>query len=214
MIAELVTPTGAAILAALAQFTQPSLSLEITGTGAGKRDLDWPNVLRILIGEPHPAVSSHVELETNIDDMNPQLYDHIIQNLFAAGALDVYLTPIQMKKNRPAVKLSVIATSQDEDRLAGVLLRETTTLGVRVRPLHRHEAQREVVMVETDFGQIPIKNKLLEGKVIQSMPEYDVCSRLANQFHVPITSVIKAALVNKNVSNLIDKPDASYKQPE
>jgi len=180
---ELVTPTGAAILSSLAVFKQPSMTLRRLGIGAGKRDLPWPNVLRLLIGEPiaSPA-EAFVELITNIDDMNPQAYQYIIQRLFEGGALDVYLTPIIMKKSRPATRLSVIAKKQDEAHLADLLLKETTTFGVRVIPIyHRYEAAREVHLVQTPLGEAQVKLKKNGSEILQIAPEYDAVEKLAKE---------------------------------
>ncbi|HTX78322.1 MAG TPA: nickel pincer cofactor biosynthesis protein LarC, partial [Longilinea sp.] len=138
--AELVTPTGAAILSALATFERPAVTITALGIGAGKRDFPWPNLMRLIIGEtPQNEPSEMVQIETNIDDMNPQFYGYVMEKLFAAGAKDVYLTPIQMKKNRPGTLLGIIANRQDEAALTEVILRETTTLGLRVLPISRHE---------------------------------------------------------------------------
>ncbi len=127
---ELVTPTGAAILAALATFERPAMTITATGIGAGKRDLAWPNILRLILGETSETEPSEmVQIETNIDDMNPQFYGFIMEKLFAAGARDVYLTPIQMKKNRPGTLMGVIAYRRDEAALSELILRETTTMG-------------------------------------------------------------------------------------
>jgi uncharacterized protein (TIGR00299 family) protein len=192
--AELVTPTGAAILGALATFGRPNLTITGTGIGAGKRDLPWPNLMRLIIGETSPNNASEmVQLETNIDDMNPQFYGYIMEKLFAAGARDVYLTPIQMKKNRPATMLAVIAYRRDEAALAELLLRETTTLGLRVQPIGRYEAQREFRQIQTSFGNLTVKLKILDGTVIQSVPEYDECVRLANENGVSLAAIYKAA---------------------
>lgn len=190
---ELVTPTGAAILAALAEFRQPTMRVTATGIGAGRREMPWPNVLRVMIGTADGAQETHIEIETNIDDMNPQVYGHVMSRLFDAGALDVYTTPIVMKKNRPATKLSVIARKSDEDRLCDLLLRETSTLGVRVTAFHRHEAAREFRDVETPYGPVPVKLKILEGTVVQATPEFDVCGRLAEEHGVPVLQVIREA---------------------
>ena len=176
---ELVTPTGAAILCAMARFEQPQLTLERVGVGAGRRELPWPNILRILIGEADGLQPTHVEIETNIDDMNPQFYGYVMEKLFAAGALDVAITPVLMKKNRPASRLSVIANKKDERFLADVLLRETTTLGVRVVPLTRYEAAREIHEIQTPLGKVQVKVKRLDGAVLQIAPEYDSCLELA-----------------------------------
>ncbi len=190
---ELVTPTGAAILAALAEFRQPTMRVTATGIGAGRHEMPWPNVLRVMIGTADGAQETHIEIETNIDDMNPQVYGHVMARLFDAGALDVYTTPIVMKKNRPATKLSVIARKSDEDRLCDLLLRETSTLGVRVTAFHRHEAAREFRDVETPYGPVPVKLKILEGTVVQATPEFDVCGRLAEEHGVPVLQVIREA---------------------
>ena len=186
---EMVTPTGAAILAALAKFDQPELRLNAIGMGAGHNELPWPNVLRLLIGERDEASYSHVEIETNIDDMNPQFYASVMQHLFDQGALDVYFTPIQMKKNRPGIKLSVIAAARDESALSQILLRETSTLGVRIKELQRHEATRSIQRVSTRFGEVSIKLKQLGGRVVQANPEYEECLTLAEDFKIPVAEV-------------------------
>jgi uncharacterized protein (TIGR00299 family) protein len=197
---ELVTPTGAALLATLARFEQPAMALQATGTGAGRRELPWPNVLRVLLGESYPtdpaspASGQHIEIETNIDDMNPQFFGHVMARLFEAGALDVYFTPVIMKKNRPATKLSVIARRQDELVLCDLLLRETSTLGVRVQPVRRHEAGRQFRTVSTRFGEVQVKLKILSGQVVQASPEYDACVALARQHDLPVAEVYNEVL--------------------
>ena len=191
---ELVTPTGAAILGTLATFERPEFTLTATGIGAGKRDLAWPNIMRLMVGEtPTAEASKMVQLETNIDDMNPQFYGHIMEKLFAAGALDVFLTPIQMKKNRPGTLLGVIAFRRDEAALAELILRETSTLGLRVQPISRYEAQREYRKIRTAYGDLTMKLKILNGKVIHSVPEYDECVRQADQNSVSLTEIYQSA---------------------
>ncbi len=191
---ELVTPTGAAILAAFAVFELPALSVSGVGVGAGKRDLAWPNLMRLLVGErAGDEAAEMVQLETNVDDMNPQFYGHVMDKLFAAGAKDVFLVPIQMKKNRPGTLLGVIADRRDEPALAELILRETTTLGLRVLPLRRYEAEREIAEVETRFGKLRVKRKLLGGRVVGSAPEYDDCVRLANEKGVSLAEIYRAA---------------------
>jgi len=191
---ELVTPTGAAILAALATFERPAMAVTATGIGAGKRDLAWPNVMRLIIGEsPEANAAEMVQIETNIDDMNPQFYGYVMDRLFAAGAKDVYLIPIQMKKNRPGTLLGVICLRRDEVAISEVILRETTTLGMRVIPIGRHEALREFRKVETPYGILTMKVKVLNGKVIQSAPEYDECIRLAKANDVSLAEIYRAA---------------------
>jgi pyridinium-3,5-bisthiocarboxylic acid mononucleotide nickel chelatase len=195
---ELVTPTGAALLGTLATFERPTLTITGIGVGAGKRDLPWANLMRLIVGEtPSAGNSEIVQIETNIDDMNPQVFGYVMEKLFVAGALDVYLTPIYMKKNRPATLLGVIARRQDETTLAELILRETTTLGLRVQPIHRYEAQRDFRLVHTPFGDLHVKQKIINGQVIQSMPEYDDCVRLANENKVGLAEI--CAEINKNL---------------
>lgn len=190
---ELVTPTGAAILGALATFEQPEMTVHAVGIGAGKRDLPWANIVRLMIGESAGHKHAMILLETNIDDMNPQIYAHVMSRLFAAGALDVFLQPIYMKKNRPGNVLSVIARQADEEELARIILTETTTLGLRVQPMRRHEADRRMTTVTTAYGDVPVKLKILDGRVIQAAPEHDVCAALASSLGVTLATVYRAA---------------------
>ena len=192
---ELVTPTGAAILAALATFQRPNLVVTGVGVGAGKRDLPWPNIFRLILGESAPeAEYPLVLIETNIDDMNPQLFGHVMTRLFESGALDVYMTPIYMKKNRPGTLLGVVARRQDEPVLADLILKETTTLGLRVQPVYRYTARREFKTVTTPYGEVKVKVKLIDGRAVQAMPEYDDCARLAQEQGVTLAQVYAAAL--------------------
>ena len=210
---ELVTPTGAAILAALATFQQPAMTLTGLGTGAGRSDLPWPNVLRLLLGESEaaslPSENPHsvgmVLMETNIDDTSAQTLGHAMGRLLSAGALDVFFTPIYMKKNRPATMLSVIARKSDEATLARLILEETTTFGMRVQPIYRYEAERAFRSVQTEYGEVPLKLKILDGKVVQAAPEYEVCARLANEHNVPLAKVYAAATREVDKSTT-DKP--------
>ena len=190
---ELVTPTGAALLAELATFYQPRMKLQRIGIGAGQKEFAWPNVARLWLGEPVDE-GQLIQIETNIDDMNPELYAAVSEQLFAGGALDVWMTPIQMKKGRPALLLSVLAPASREQVLAEILLQETTTLGLRVHTVHRHEAQRDFVTVETRYGAVPIKRKWLHNRVVGMKPEYDACLRLAEQQQVPVRVVYEAAV--------------------
>jgi len=196
---ELVTPTGAAILATLATFERPNLMVTGVGVGAGKRELPWPNIFRLILGESTPEADYPLVLiETNIDDMNPQLFGNVMTRLFAAGALDVYLTPIYMKKNRPATLLGVVARRQDEPALAHLILSETSTLGMRVQPVYRYTAEREFKKVSTPFGEITVKVKRLDGRAIQAMPEYEDCAKKAAEMNVPLAEVYTAALLAGN----------------
>lgn len=209
---ELVTPTGAAILATLATFERPHLVVTGVGIGAGKRELPWPNIFRLILGESTPeAEYPLVLIETNIDDMNPQLFGHVMGRLFEAGALDVFMTPIYMKKNRPGTLLGVVARRNDESALAHIILTETSTLGMRVQPVYRYTAQREFKRVETPYGEVPIKVKLLDGKPIQAMPEYDICARLAEEKGVSLAEVYTAAMIAGN--QLIDTHTHSEGEP-
>ena len=200
---ELVTPTGAALLAELAQFRQPSLRLRRIGYGAGQKVFDWPNVARLWLGEEiseepdgpaRGASESMVVIETNIDDMNPELYEPVKGHLFEAGALDVWTTAIGMKKARPGTLLSVLAAAADESRLAALILRETTTLGVRVYPVRRHVAERNAETVDTTYGPVRVKVKLMDGKAVGAKPEFADCQALAEATCSPLPAVYAAAL--------------------
>jgi uncharacterized protein (TIGR00299 family) protein len=191
---ELVTPTGAALLAELATFSQPLMRLRRVGLGAGARDCPWPNIARLWLGEPL-AAGGWVQIETNIDDMNPQLFAAVTERLFAAGARDVWLTPVQMKKGRPGVVLSLMAAASDETVLADILLRETTTLGVRVHPLaSRHEARREMRDVDTAFGPIRVKVRWVDEAAVGASPEYEDCVKAAAARGVATRTVYEAAV--------------------
>jgi hypothetical protein len=189
---ELVTPTGAALLAQYARFEQPEMRLARVGIGAGQRDPAWPNVARLWLGEPL-AAGPMVEIATNIDDMNPELYGAVSQRLFEAGARDVWLTPVQMKKGRPGVVLSALAPAGLEGTLSDLLLRETTTLGVRVHAIRRHEAGREQRTVNTRYGPVQVKLKRIDGAVWGATPEYDDCLRVAEAAGVPVRLVYEEA---------------------
>lgn len=192
---ELVTPTGAALLAEVAQFGQPPMTLSRIANGTGTRDPEWPNVARLLLGEPLDApTGALVEMATNIDDMNPQLYGPVMDKLLASGALDVWLASVQMKKNRPGVVLHILAPAAAETTLAQILLRETSTLGIRSHAVTRHEAQREFRQVSTPFGSVTLKVKRLDGQVIGATPEFEDCRKLAEQHGVPIKQVMDAAM--------------------
>jgi len=191
---ELVTPTGAAIITTLADFHRPQLNLEKISYGAGSIDADeYPNVMRLWIGQV-PGHDSHegmVLLETNIDDMNPQIYDYVMEKLFAQGALDVWFTHIQMKKNRPAVMLSVLAPGDAESKLAETIMRETSTLGIRVRPIFRHIAGRDIVEFDSSYGKVRVKVKRFEDEVISIAPEYDECKKIAAGKNIPLRDVYR-----------------------
>jgi len=193
--AELVTPTGAAILAALASFQQPEMRLRGVGYGFGTRTLPWPNALRLWVGEEVasglPEADTFV-IEANLDDMTPESLGFAMERLFAAGALDVFFTPIQMKKNRPAVMLSVIAPLGLERDLAAAVIRETTTLGVRIGRTARMVADRRIESLETPLGTIRVKVKSFDGQV-SCAPEYEDCAAIARERGIGILEVMRVA---------------------
>lgn len=192
---EMVTPTGAAILTTLADFTHPQIGVKRIGYGLGTRDsAQYPNALALWLGEEKPAAYSvGVKLiETNIDDMNGELLGYVQERLLAIGARDVWFTPIQMKKNRPAVMLSVIASADMESDAVELIMRETSTLGVRVRPLERIEAGRDVVRIDTSLGSAAIKIKRLNNAVVSAAPEYEDARRIALERRLPLQQVYAA----------------------
>lgn len=193
---ELVTPTGAAILTALARFEQPPLRLTRIGYGAGGREQPEPNVLRLWLGqrESDAAAEQLLVLEANIDDMPAELFGHAVERLLAAGALDAWCTPLTMKKSRPAVMLSALCRPADRAALANLLFRETSTFGVRTRVVDRYAADREVRQVATPFGMVSVKLKILDGAVVGASPEYEDCRRLAAAQGIPLPQVYTAAL--------------------
>ena len=206
---ELVTPTGAALITTLSQAfgVMPQMRLDRVGYGAGTRDLEQrPNLLRLCLGEKtsdsvlsttHHAETDSVDIiETNVDDMSPEITGYVTTQLFANGALDVFLTPIFMKKGRPATQITVLCPTHRRDQLVELLLTETTTFGVRFSSADRIKLRREFVKVETQWGAIQAKCGYLNGTVIKTIPEYEDCKRLAEQNNVPLQQVYAEALSN------------------
>ncbi len=202
---ELVTPTGAAILAALAEGygDLPMMRVESVGYGAGSHRLEFPNILRVLVGTeeeghrtptPDQQTGGDVVVETNIDDLNPELYEYVLERLFAAGAQDAWLTPIVMKKSRPAVTVSVLCAADRAEAIRGVLFRETGTLGVRATPVSKEALERELVKVETSHGPVAVKVGFLEGRAVSVAPEFEDCARAAREAGVPARDVYEEAL--------------------
>jgi uncharacterized protein (TIGR00299 family) protein len=198
---ELVTPTGAAILATQASFQTPSIFIERVGYGFGRTQFPWPNCLRICLGR---AGNSHQHsdfadsdwvtvIESNIDNMTGELLGALMDKLFSAGALDVNYTPIQMKKNRPAVMLTLICRVEDANALSELLLSESSTLGVRISQVQRLKAQRVLERIETPLGPISIKVKRLGDRIISSTPEYEDCQRIALEKGMPLEDVYEFA---------------------
>lgn len=196
---ELVTPTGAAIIATVCSGYGPipKMELQRSGYGAGTRQYEkFPNVLRVLIGETEVHTANDERLwmiETNVDDMSPQVFGHVMELALEMGALDCYLTPIQMKKDRPGVLLSVLCRLERKNELTAMLFAETTTLGVRSYEVERRALERELVRVETQYGPIDVKVAWLNGNVVNEMPEYEQCRAAALRARVPLRVVQSAA---------------------
>jgi pyridinium-3,5-bisthiocarboxylic acid mononucleotide nickel chelatase len=196
---EMVTPTGALLITGYAQEFGPAPPMRIAqiGYGAGNRDFaDTPNVLRVLIGEADATAPSHtvVVIEAEIDDMNPQIFGVLMDRLLAQGALDVFYTPIQMKKNRPGTLLSVIAAPDARQALTGTIFRETTTIGVRYREMTRECLDRRTVTVTTSVGDVRIKVAERNGQVLNAAPEFEDCVRLAGEHDLPAKTIQALAM--------------------
>jgi uncharacterized protein (TIGR00299 family) protein len=196
--AELVTPTGAAILTTLGTPGRlPAMTLERIGWGAGTRELPVPNLLRLLVGETAPAgaepggVETLAAVETTIDDMSPQLYEPLVERLLAAGALDVYLTPVVMKRSRPGTVLTALAPPELAERLAEVLFRETTTIGVRWNEVRRRRLPRELVRIPTSAGPVTFKISRLGEEVVTVTPEFEEVRRIADAQGRPVREVLE-----------------------
>jgi pyridinium-3,5-bisthiocarboxylic acid mononucleotide nickel chelatase len=190
---ELTTPTGAAIIKALSKgmLATERIQVNAIGYGAGGREIEQlPNLLRVLVGELEPdyVVDEIVSIETNIDDMNPEIYPYVIEKLLAAGAHDAYLTPIQMKKGRPGILLSTLVERSKLDKILAVLYRETTTLGVRIQPIERKKLNREHRQVQTTLGSVSTKVIANDGKT-QFRVEFEECKRIAAQTNLPLIEV-------------------------
>jgi len=197
---ELTTPTGAALIKGLSsgQGDMPVMDVEKIGIGAGNRDIvHWPNVLRIFIGtsdSPDKTATPDekvIVIETNIDDMNPQVFEHVIAMLYKAGALDVYLTQVIMKKGRPGVKLTALCDESRKEALMKIILRETSSIGLRYYETRRSVMQREIKTVNTKFGTVRVKVARLGGKIIKAAPEYEDCRKIARQNNIPLIEVMK-----------------------
>ena len=197
---EFVTPTGAAILTTVCkQFGPlPAITVEATGYGAGVRNhQNFPNVLRVFVGETENEASATearlLMIETNIDDMSPQVFGYVMEQAHELGALDCYLTPVQMKKNRPGTLLSILCRPQDREKLLSMLFAETTTIGARSYEVSRRALKRETVRVETEFGPIDLKVARLGNGAVKLMPEYEQCREAARRTGVALRAVEEAA---------------------
>ncbi|HXZ13388.1 MAG TPA: nickel pincer cofactor biosynthesis protein LarC [Candidatus Sulfotelmatobacter sp.] len=199
---EIVTPTGAAIATTLAKsFAEiPRMNLRAIGYGTGSADFaEKPNVLRLLVGtseisEPGEHWDAPITvIETNLDDMSPQIYGYFAEKALAAGALDVFSTPVQMKKNRPGLLVTLLSERENLARLIDLIFRETTTLGVRTYEVRRKTLDRELVPVATPFGEVRVKISRMNGTILNATPEYDDCQRIAAERGIPLKQVIAAA---------------------
>jgi hypothetical protein len=201
---ELVTPTGAAMVAALVtRFgPMPAMTVSRIGYGAGSAELaEQPNVLRIFVGEAAEreiaarADETITVIEANVDDMNPQIYGYFADRAVAAGALEVFATPVQMKKGRLGQLLTVLCAPENTNRLVELIFCETTTIGVRMREDRRRKLEREILPVETPLGTVRMKVARLDGRVLNAAPEYEDCRRIAAEHGVPLKQVLADALV-------------------
>lgn len=200
---ELTTPTGAALISSLAAGFGPMPDMEISKAGVGAGDKDFkeqPNILRMFIGEKIGKKSqesgarsqedSITVIETNIDDMNPQVYEYVMDKLFKAGALDVFLTPIIMKKGRPGIKLSVLCNDDKREELIEIILHETTSIGVRFYRAERKVLQRELKSIKTKYGSVDVKVSKLGDRKQKTSAEYEDCRKAAKKFNVPLLEVM------------------------
>ena len=200
---ELVTPTGAAIVKTLARRFAPfpAMTIEKSGYGAGSRDFSGhANVLRLTIGEAQPKFAENTSqeticvLEANLDDLNPQVFGYVVERLLEAGALDTFAVPVQMKKNRPGMLLTVLAKPEDAPRMTQIIFTETSTLGVRRREEQRQTLARKWVNVSTRWGDVRLKIASMNGTITNYAPEYEDCKKLAADNHVPLKSVMNEAM--------------------
>lgn len=192
---ELTTPTGAAIIKALSKgvLSAERMKVETIGYGAGTKEIPgMPNLLRIMMGELEPGYTSDeiVSIETNIDNMNPEIFPYVIEQLLAAGAHDAYVVPVMMKKGRPGMLLSTLAERSKLDSLLQVIFRETTTLGVRIQPIERRKLERREKQVKTSMGVVRAKSIVNDGREILA-PEFEECKRIAREKNLPLIEVYK-----------------------
>lgn len=195
---ELVTPTGALIVSCLGRFgVQPPMIVKGIGYGAGSMNLPIPNCLKVCLGEAVSKITSEdriIELECNIDNSNPEWLDYAMDRLYSSGALEVFMTPVHMKKNRPGILLSALAPREKLDELQKILFLETTTLGIRFKEWSRKVLERRIVSVETQWGKMRIKEGLLNGEVVNAAPEYEDVKYIAGANNISIKHVHETAL--------------------
>ena len=199
---ELTTPTGAAIVSGMNAdpYSLSEITIEKIGYGAGNRDIaNMSNTLRILIGKEANAGKSKefvTVIETNIDDMNPQFYEYVMEMLFKAGAHDVFLENIIMKKGRPAVKLTIISEESDIDKISSILFQETTTIGLRFYKAHRRTLDRNIKKIKTKYGNVRIKVSTLKGNIVNISPEYEDLKAIAKKTKIPIKKIAEEIITH------------------
>jgi pyridinium-3,5-bisthiocarboxylic acid mononucleotide nickel chelatase len=190
---ELVTPTGAAIISTIVKSfsDMPKLELKSLGLGAGTSDFHEPNVLRLFIGESKVSYKDDLilSIETNIDNMNPELYGYVIEKLMKAGALDAYTTNIKMKKGRPGIMLTALCRIEDKEKIEETIFNETSTLGIRTYVIKREKLDREIRTIKTRYGKIAVKIGKMNGKIKNVAPEYEDCLKISKKNNVPLKSV-------------------------
>ncbi|MCX8095387.1 MAG: nickel pincer cofactor biosynthesis protein LarC [Caldisericia bacterium] len=202
---EITTPTGAAIITTLSTSfgDLPSMKIEKIGYGLGKKDFEIPNILRVFIGELYDFYLKDFNtlIETNIDDMNPQIFGYIIDKAFSLGALDVFFTPIYMKKNRPSYKISILCEEKDKNNLIDLIFSETTSIGVRLTRVEKVFLKREIKELETELGKIRIKISYFKGEK-KITPEYDDIKKIAEEKNLPIVKIYSIIEKELNKINL------------
>ena len=197
---ELVTPTGAALISTLADSygAIPRMIVESIGYGAGDRDLPIPNILRVIIGDDQAIDGIITEslclIETNIDDLNPEIYDHLISILFENGALDVFLTPVMMKKNRPGTVLSTLCNIGHTDRISNIIFKETSTIGIRKTTVERISLHRSIFTIQLPYGEVRVKKISLPSEGYRFSPEYEDCLAIARKSGIPLVEIMQEAI--------------------
>tara|TARA_Y100000590_G_scaffold293068_1_gene330059 strand:- start:262 stop:1452 length:1191 start_codon:yes stop_codon:yes gene_type:complete len=192
---EMVTPTGAVLLSSIAEFDQPYMKIDTLGYGLGSRNPEsYPNVIGLWIGQSHSQSESLILIETNIDDSTPEVISYTVDRLISYGALDAWTTPINMKKNRNGVLLSVLCTPDLDERIRSIINKETTTFGIRSQVVKRFASKRETILVSTEIGNIPVKLKYSDNELTTLSPEYEVCRKIAMERQIPLKDVMQIAL--------------------
>jgi uncharacterized protein (TIGR00299 family) protein len=216
---ELVTPTGAAVIATLAQFGRPDrMTAQRVGYGFGQKKLPWANCLRLLLDERVNVADTErdeiVVLASNIDNMSGEALGWLMDRLLSAGALDVSYTPLQMKKNRPGAQLTVLASPEDAERLSSLILRESATLGVRMSRMERRKADRREETIETPLGEVRVKLKLLGERVIAAAPEYEDCRALAERHALPLEAVVERVTAAARIHFGLETPTPPFTEEQ